>query len=172
MGVEVDQVSWQLAYQSRSGPPTMPWLEPDVNDVISQLSGAGSRAVIVVPIGFVSDHVEVVWDLDHEARESAQVAGLWFDRVPTPGTDPRFVSALADLVDERLGVRVDPAGETVRRAPGIGLPARPDFCAANCCVNARGRKPTTAGQDSAADWRDTAVSPDALAASGIPGEPG
>src|SRR4029077_13148615 len=80
--------TWQLAYQSRSGPPSMPWLDPDINDVITDLAAAGRRALIVVPIGFVSDHVEVVWDLDNEAAGTAARHGLRFTRVRTPGVDP------------------------------------------------------------------------------------
>ncbi len=159
------RISWQLAYQSRSGPPSMPWLEPDINDVITELAGAGRRGVVVAPVGFVSDHVEVVWDLDNEALQTAASAGLFFRRVATPGTDPRFVSALVDLIMDRLEPALAPA---VRTSP-TGLPPRPDFCAAGCCVNGRGPKPTTAGQDSAADWRDLDVDAATLAASGIRG---
>ncbi len=93
-------VSWQLVYQSRSGPPSQPWLEPDVNDAIQALRGR--RGVILVPLGFVSDHMEVMWDLDTEAVETATEAGLWVRRTPTPGVHPAFVDALADLVAERV----------------------------------------------------------------------
>lgn len=159
------EVSWQLAYQSRSGPPSMPWLGPDINDVIATLPALGRRAVVVVPVGFVSDHVEVVWDLDHEAQETAAQQDLWFRRVATPGTEPRFVSALVDLLMDRL----EPGKAPLERQSPTGRPARPDFCAAGCCVNGRGRRPTTAGQDSAADWEQLDVLPALLAASGIPG---
>ena len=144
VAAQVGPVAWQLAFQSRSGPPQMPWLEPDVNDVLVELAGSGVRALVVVPIGFVSDHVEVVWDLDNEAAETAAAQGLRFLRSATAGTDPRFVAALADLVAERLG------GFSAAPSP-TGLPARPDFCAPGCCVNLRGVKPTTAGQDSDRD---------------------
>jgi ferrochelatase len=167
--------SWQLAYQSRSGPPSMPWLEPDINDVIDDLAAAGRRGVIVVPIGFVSDHVEVIWDLDNEAAETAAGHDLYFARVATPGVDPDFVSALVDLVQERL-LDQPAAGAT---PPGASTPSgtarlsgaaqRPDFCAAGCCVNSRVTRPTTAAVDSAADWADLDVDPDLLAASGIRG---
>ncbi|MBM9467344.1 ferrochelatase [Nakamurella leprariae] len=162
-------LSWQLAYQSRSGPPSQPWLEPDINDVLTSVHGAGRRGVVVVPIGFVSDHVEVVWDLDHEAAETAEELGLFFRRVTTPGTDPRFLAALADLVQERLTGDPQPAGV---RSTGLPLPARPDFCAPECCVNLRAVRPTTAAVDSAADWPRTEfpgcdVDPARLAASGI-----
>lgn len=157
--------SWQLAYQSRSGPPSMPWLEPDINDVIDDLAEAGRRGVIVVPIGFVSDHVEVIWDLDNEAAETAAKHGLYFARVGTPGVDPRFVGELADLVQERLGTPVNPLDELA------GAARRPDFCASRCCVNSRATKPTTAAVDSAEDWSDLDVDPALLAASGIRGVP-
>lgn len=95
-------VPWQLVFQSRSGPPSQPWLEPDINDVISELPAAGARAVVIVPLGFVSDHMEVMWDLDTEAMESAEAAGIPAVRTPTPGTHPAFVAGLVDLVIERL----------------------------------------------------------------------
>ncbi len=155
--------AWQLAYQSRSGPPSVPWLEPDVNDVITALSDAGTRGVIVVPIGFVSDHVEVVWDLDREAAETAREAGLFFARVRTPGTDPRFVTDLAALIRDRLFARTD-------EFRGLaGVPRRPDLCASRCCVNARVTRPTTAAVDSASDWHGLGVPSERLTASGIAG---
>ncbi len=96
-------IPWQLVYQSRSGDPRVPWLEPDINDVIAGLAEAGeTRAVVVVPVGFVSDHMEVLWDLDNEAKASAEEAGLGFARVPTPGVHPAFVAGLVDLIEERL----------------------------------------------------------------------
>ncbi|MET0862810.1 MAG: ferrochelatase, partial [Nakamurella sp.] len=160
-----DAPSWQLAYQSRSGPPSVPWLDPDINDVIDDLAAVGRRGVIVVPIGFVSDHVEVVWDLDNEAAETAEKHSLFFARVRTPGTDPRFVAELADLVQERLGLDV-PSSPPLKDAA-----RRPDFCAAGCCVNSRVTRPTTAAQDSAADWAGLDVDPAKLIASGIRGVP-
>jgi len=155
--------SWQLAYQSRSGPPSMPWLDPDINDVIDDLAASGRRGVIVVPIGFVSDHVEVVWDLDNEAAETAGKHGLFFARVRTPGVEPRFVAELADLVADRLGF----GSSSDRVLPGAIR--RPDFCASRCCVNSRATRPTTAAVDSAADWADLDVDPEALVRSGIRG---
>ena len=89
----VADVEWELVYQSRSGPPTQPWLEPDVNDVIAELPGRGAEAVVIVPLGFVSDHMEVLWDLDTEAMEAAEEAGIRAVRTPTPGIDPAYVSA-------------------------------------------------------------------------------
>lgn len=160
---QAGSISWQLAYQSRSGPPSMPWLEPDINAVITDLAAAGRRGVVVVPVGFVSDHVEVVWDLDNEALETAGECGVWFRRVATPGTDGRFVAALVDLLVERL----QPDAAAPPRLSPTGLPARPNFCAVGCCSNQRGVKPTTAGQDSALDWQGTEVDPALLVASGI-----
>jgi ferrochelatase len=92
---------WDLVWQSRSGPPRVPWLEPDVNDHLAAVAEAGTTAVVLSPIGFVSDHLEVVWDLDHEAAGTAHKLGLGFARAATPGTDPRFVAMIRDLVTER-----------------------------------------------------------------------
>ncbi|MCT1866889.1 ferrochelatase [Dermabacter sp. p3-SID358] len=100
LGAENTPENAQLVYQSRSGAPHVPWLEPDINDVIDELEDRS--AVIVVPIGFVTDHVEVVWDLDTEAKESAEKKGLAFIRVATSGSDDRFIGALADLVEEAV----------------------------------------------------------------------
>jgi ferrochelatase len=164
--------AWRLAYQSRSGPPEIPWLEPDINQVIDALAADGKRGVIVIPIGFVSDHVEVIWDLDTEAASTAAARGLWFHRVPTPGAHPEFVSGLAELIIERLRNGPEssdqPAARTDRIGSATALPARPDMCPPECCVP-RTRRPTTAGADSARDWADIDVDPAVLAASGIAG---
>ncbi|MFG1924110.1 ferrochelatase [Cryptosporangium sp. NPDC048952] len=95
-------VPWDLVWQSRSGPPQVPWLEPDVNDHLRALAASGVTDVVVSPIGFVSDHLEVIWDLDNEASETAASLGLGFARAATPGTDPRFVAMVRELVSERL----------------------------------------------------------------------
>jgi len=89
---------WSIAYQSRSGSPSDPWLEPDVGDAIRQLAGAGARDVVVSPIGFVCDHVEVLYDLDVEARQVAGAAGVGFQRAAALNDHPSFVAMLADLV--------------------------------------------------------------------------
>jgi ferrochelatase len=95
---------YDQVWQSRSGPPSVPWLEPDVGDHLSALAEGGTRAVIVCPIGFVADHIEVVWDLDNELRVQAEEAGIALARATTPNADPRFARLAADLVDElRLG---------------------------------------------------------------------
>ena len=130
---------WSLVYQSRSGDPRTPWLEPDVNDAIADLAAAGTRAVVIVPLGFVSDHMEVRWDLDEEALATARDAGLWAERVPTPGVDPAFVSGLVDLVAERaLG---GPRPALTALGPWY------DVCRPGCCANPRGPLPAVAGAD-------------------------
>ncbi|KAA9148765.1 ferrochelatase [Microbacterium lushaniae] len=137
----VADVAWQLVYQSRSGPPQQPWLEPDVNDVIAGLPAEGVEAVAIVPLGFVSDHMEVLWDLDTEAMEAAAEAGLRAVRTPTPGVDPAYVSGLVDLIEERL--RGTPAAE---RPHATALGPWFDVCRPGCCENVRaGFKPAAAG---------------------------
>ena len=135
------EVSWELVYQSRSGPPSQPWLEPDVCDVIDELPARGRKAVAVVPVGFMSDHMEVLWDLDTEAAEAADAAGLRFTRTPTPGVSEAFVSGIVDLIAERLEGRV----RTERRHVTALGPAF-DVCRPGCCENIRaGFKPAAAG---------------------------
>lgn len=99
-----------LVWQSRSGPPQMPWLEPDVGDHLAALAAAGTAAVIVCPIGFVADHIEVVWDLDHELADQARELDVAYARAATPGADPRFAQLAAELIaelrDGRAPVRV------------------------------------------------------------------
>ncbi|HVD27058.1 MAG TPA: ferrochelatase, partial [Mycobacteriales bacterium] len=127
------ELGWDVAWQSRSGPPQVPWLEPDVNDHLARLAKDGVTDVVVSPVGFVSDHLEVLWDLDEEAARTAAEAGLGFARAATPGTDPRFVAMVGELVLERLH-----ASGSVRRgeAPAISGPT----CTRTCCpAPARGR---------------------------------
>ncbi|WP_309082487.1 ferrochelatase [Microbacterium sp.] len=134
-------VPWELVYQSRSGPASQPWLEPDVCDVIEALGERGRRAVVVVPVGFMSDHMEVLWDLDTEARDAAEQAGLRFVRTPTPGVSEAFVAGIVDLIEERLEGR--PAGQ---RAHVTDLGPWYDVCRPACCENVRaGFKPAAAG---------------------------
>jgi protoporphyrin/coproporphyrin ferrochelatase len=136
---------WKLVYCSRSGPPTQPWLEPDVCDHLRERAAAGAEAVVLVPIGFVSDHMEVIYDLDTQAAEVAKELGLQMARAATPGTAPAFVALVRDLLTERAAVE---RGEQVERA---GLSARgpmPDICAAGCCPNPRVQgKPALCGRD-------------------------
>ncbi len=91
-------LKWDLVWQSRSGSPLVPWLEPDINDHLRQLAGIGVNDVVVSPIGFVSDHLEVRWDLDEEAAATARELGMRFARASTPGTDSRFVAMVRDLL--------------------------------------------------------------------------
>ncbi|MHB1172115.1 MAG: ferrochelatase [Lacisediminihabitans sp.] len=132
---------WSLVYQSRSGPPSMPWLGPDINDTIEGLADAGTKAVVIVPLGFVSDHMEVKWDLDTEAIETASTHGVFAVRVPTPGTHAAFVSGLVDLVLERR----DGVAQADRPALTVLGPWH-DVCRAGCCENVRfGSRPALAG---------------------------
>lgn len=135
------RVGWELVYQSRSGPPSQPWLEPDINDVIEGLPEAGVEAIAIVPLGFVSDHMEVLWDLDTEAMEAAQEAGIRAVRTPTPGVDPAFVTGLVDLVLERVA-----GTPTTERPHETTLGPWFDVCRPGCCENIRaGFKPAAAG---------------------------
>ncbi len=95
---QLNHVHWQVAYQSRSGRPQDPWLEPDLNDTLHALHHRGVRSVVVQPIGFVCDHVEVLYDLDHEAAATAQELGLKLLRARTVHDDPKFIRALVDSV--------------------------------------------------------------------------
>lgn len=110
-----------LAFQSRSGSPATPWLEPDVNDELRRLAASGVHDVILVPIGFVSDHVEVLWDLDNEAAQTAAELGMHMRRVATPGTQPAFVAGLVNLIRERVD-----AVPTASRAHVTALGPWPD----------------------------------------------
>ncbi|MGV8852728.1 MAG: ferrochelatase [Rhodoglobus sp.] len=130
-----------LVYQSRSGPPSMPWLEPDINDAIDALAADGIEAVVIVPVGFISDHMEVKWDLDTEALETAGGHNMFAVRVPTPGVHPAFVTGLVDLVLERRdGVPVADRPALTNIGPWY------DVCRPGCCENVRlGFKPAAAG---------------------------
>ena len=137
-------LEWDLVYCSRSGPPSQPWLEPDVNDHLERLHGEGVRAVVLAPIGFVSDHMEVVFDLDTEAAETAGRLGLRVVRVPTVGTDAEFVSGLVDLVLERAALARD---EAVVQPTWPGSDTRPVVCRPGCCPNLRVARPALCGSD-------------------------
>jgi protoporphyrin/coproporphyrin ferrochelatase len=131
-----------LVYQSRSGPPAQPWLEPDVRDHLGELAKSGTQAVVVVPVGFVSDHMEVRHDLDVEAAQTADALGLAFARAATPGTSPRFASMITELVTERLAEPDTPALPGTLALPGtgtalgsLGVPIQ--TCPAGCCGGSR-----------------------------------
>lgn len=121
----------RVVYQSRSGPPRVPWLEPDILDALATLAEeAPGAAVVIAPFGFVADHMEVVWDLDHEAKEEAEKLGLRMARATAANDHPRFITMLGELIRERL----EPEGP--RAALGT-LPARPDRCREGCCPSGR-----------------------------------
>jgi ferrochelatase len=130
--------TWDLVYQSRSGGPGIPWLEPDISDHLDVLVGRGTEGAVIVPIGFVSDHMEVVWDLDTVALGHAAEIGLPAARAATVGTEPRFVAMVRELVLERVGLL--PA-----RALSASGPSH-DVCPAGCCPNPRGERPALCGR--------------------------
>jgi protoporphyrin/coproporphyrin ferrochelatase len=120
---------WALVFQSRSGRPGDPWLEPDILDHLKDLRRRGIASVLIQPVGFLSDHMEVLYDLDHEARVLCEELGVLMVRAGTVGTHPRFISMLRELIAERLG---DNAGSS-RRAVGLDG-ASHDVCPEGCCL--------------------------------------
>ncbi|MEU8486828.1 ferrochelatase [Streptomyces sp. NPDC048641] len=135
---------WQLVYQSRSGAPHIPWLEPDICDHLEERQGAGAPAVVMAPIGFVSDHMEVLYDLDTEATAKAAELGLPVRRSATVGADPRFAAAVRDLVLERSAAE---SGRAVTPCALGALGASHNLCPVGCCP-CRAPKPAAAGADS------------------------
>jgi ferrochelatase len=130
---------WQLAWQSRSGSPSIPWLEPDVVDLLPDLVAEGVPAVVIVPIGFISDHLEVAFDLDVEAAQRAADLGLPMVRAGTVGVHPRFVRMVRELVEERE------RGDGQRPFVGTDGPSH-DVCPADCC-RPRTWRPAAAGTE-------------------------
>jgi ferrochelatase len=118
---------WEVVWQSRSGPPSQPWLEPDILGTLNRLAARGVSRVVVAPIGFISDHMEVVYDLDVEAAARAMELGIQLVRAATVGTDPRFVAMIGELYRERA------VPGTPRRSLGSLAPAH-DRCPARCCL--------------------------------------
>ncbi len=132
---------YDVVWQSRSGPPQVPWLEPDVGDHLSALADGGAKAVIVCPVGFVSDHIEVIWDLDSELADQAADLGIALARATTPNAQPRFARLALDLLyelrDGRPPLRVvgtDP--NSADPAPGYGSSVNGRFCTADCEASA------------------------------------
>jgi ferrochelatase len=123
---------WKLVYQSRSGPPTQPWLEPDICDAIRERHAHGCSRLVIAPIGFISDHMEVLYDLDTEAADLCRELGVEMERAATVGTDPVFIGMIRDLIAERSGMLND------RVAIGQ-LPANHDVCPLDCCPAPAGR---------------------------------
>ena len=139
------QLTGELVYCSRSGPPSQPWLEPDVNDRLAELAEEGVRTVVLAPVGFVSDHMEVVYDLDTEAAATADRLGLRLVRVPTVGTDNEFVSGLVDLLEERAA-QSRAESPTCPAWPTVDGPLPAD-CPPGCCPNLRVARPALCGSD-------------------------
>lgn len=129
----VGRGDWQLVYQSRSGPPTQPWLGPDVVDFIHDFHSQNSiRDAVVVPIGFISDHLEVLYDLDTEAKAACAALGIQMVRAATVGTHPRFITMIRELIEERL------SDNPQRLALGT-LGPKDDVCPEDCCIYMPGR---------------------------------
>ncbi len=121
-----------LVYQSRSGPPQVPWLEPDILDHLRALADRGVTDVVISPIGFVSDHVEILFDLDVEARDTAAALGLDLVRASSASTHPRFIAMIRELIEERLGL-------TSERLAVGRFAASHDVCPVDCCLPGTGR---------------------------------
>ncbi len=125
---QLGHANYELVYQSRSGPPQQPWLEPDVCDYIAERHTAGTLSdVVLLPIGFISDHMEVIYDLDTEARQLCEQLGIGFQRAPTVGVNPKFVRMIRDLIQERI------VGAADRPALGALGPSH-DVCPVDCCT--------------------------------------
>ncbi|HEV2779356.1 MAG TPA: ferrochelatase [Actinophytocola sp.] len=131
VAADVGVADFDVVWQSRSGPPHIPWLEPDIVDHLDSLHESGVPAVVVCPVGFVSDHLEVVWDLDTEAAHRAEELGMGFARAATPGSDPRFAELVVELVREHVD-GTPPRKLSAFPAAGCtvnGAPCSPDCCA-------------------------------------------
>ncbi|OLR94577.1 ferrochelatase [Actinokineospora bangkokensis] len=134
VAAEVGAPEHDVVWQSRSGPPQIPWLAPDIVDHVEALHADGVTAVLVCPIGFVSDHLEVVWDLDNEAKEKAEELGMAFARATTPNGDPRFAQLVVELVREQLE-GVPPRKLSTFAVGGCTRNGAP--CAVGCCEPVR-----------------------------------
>ena len=136
VAAQAGAAEWRLVYQSRSGPPTQPWLEPDVCDVIRDLAARGVKKLVIAPIGFISDHMEVLYDLDTEAADLCRELGIDMARAATVGTDPEFVGMVRDLIAERAW--------NLPERPAIGgMPASHDVCPLDCCPAPPARRPSS-----------------------------
>jgi protoporphyrin/coproporphyrin ferrochelatase len=128
---DLGQEEWRLVYQSRSGPSSQPWLGPDILDYLREhKAGGGSSSVLIAPIGFVSDHIEIRFDLDTRARELCAELGLQMVRAQTVGTHPRFITMIRELIGERIN-------ENRPRLAVGDMPPRPHVCPADCCPLAK-----------------------------------
>ena len=133
----IEKPEWLLVYQSRSGSPTQKWLEPDICDTLREIRIANVTDVVVAPIGFISDHMEVLYDLDTEAQAICQEIGLNMSRAATVGTHPEFIGMIADLIVERT------TDNPSRPALGVRGPSH-DVCPENCCLSGHSRPATAA----------------------------
>jgi ferrochelatase len=124
----VNHPHWKLVYQSRSGPPHQPWLEPDIGDHLETLKADGVEDVVVAPIGFISDHMEVLYDLDTEAKQLSEEIGIKMIRAATVGVHPRFVKMIRELIVERM------TPDPIRCYLGAHGPSH-DVCPVNCCLS-------------------------------------
>ena len=124
-------LAWDLVFQSRSGPPSVPWLEPDIIDHLDALKTSGTNCVVITPIGFVSDHMEVMYDLDNQAISHAEELGMESRRTPTVGTHPAFVRGLRQLIEEYLDA-----------SPPLVAFGEPWTCNQNCCPPSQQRPPS------------------------------
>jgi ferrochelatase len=131
---------WELVYQSRSGPPQQPWLEPDVCDRLEELAEENVGDVVVVPIGFLSDHMEVLFDLDTEAKETCDEVGISMRRAKTVGVHPKFIEMICDLVMERINGN--------EKAVSAGCTPMYDVCPKDCCLPGKPFRPTGKRPDS------------------------
>ncbi|WP_037038774.1 ferrochelatase [Pseudonocardia halophobica] len=134
VAAQVGITDYDVVWQSRSGPPQIAWLEPDVVDHIEALHEKGVEAVVVAPVGFVSDHIEVIWDLDNEAAEKAEELGMAFARAATAGPDPRFADMVVELMAEHL---VDAPARSLGGVARAGCTTDGAPCAVTCCEPVR-----------------------------------
>jgi ferrochelatase len=130
VAAEIGVAEYDVVWQSRSGPPRVPWLEPNILDHMDALHASGVPAVVLCPIGFVSDHLEVVWDLDTEARDKAAELGMGFARAAAPSGDPRFAELVVELVREHLA---DAPVRKLSDFPVAGCTLNGAPCAVGCC---------------------------------------
>ncbi|MFW0785659.1 ferrochelatase [Gordonia sp. CPCC 206044] len=135
IAARVGSGQFDQVWQSRSGPPQIPWLAPDICDHLEDLAAQGVTQVVVAPVGFVSDHLEVIWDLDNEAVQTADRLGMELERADTVGTDPRFIEMIADLVDRYA----DGGGDL----QALGCGDNGSTCRRDCCVPVSRPRPAT-----------------------------
>ena len=135
VAAEAGVSDYEVVWQSRSGNPATPWLEPDVVDRTRELHGEGKlQHLICVPIGFITDHMEVVWDLDTELKQACDEIGVSFERVGTVGLEPAFASMIVDLVE---AVATDGKPQTLSSVDTLGCTVNGEPCKVDCCAPVR-----------------------------------